>query len=162
MPKMIGMMRLGRDAELRYTPNNEPVTNLSLAYAHGKAGQDGKRPTQWIDATLWGKRAEALTPYLTKGGLHCFTLDELHLQTFQKQDGSSGTKIVARVLDVELGGARQDAAPAPAPAARPAPPPQRQAPTPAPRGSTGSGFDDMDSDIPFRDPLSYRGAHWLF
>ena len=52
MPKMIGMMRLGRDAELRYTPNNEPVTNLSLAYAHGKAGQDGKRPTQWIDATL--------------------------------------------------------------------------------------------------------------
>lgn len=154
MPKMIGMMRLGRDAELRYTPNNEPVTNLSLAYAHGKAGQDGKRPTQWIDATLWGKRAEALTQYLTKGGLHCFTLDELNNQTFQKQDGSTGTKLVARVLDVELG-PRQDAAPA----ARPAPPPQRQAPAPAPRGSTGSGFDDMDDDIPFRDPLSYRGAH---
>ena len=146
MPKMIGMMRLGRDAELRYTPNNEPVTNLSLAYAHGKAGQDGKRPTQWIDAALWGKRAEALTQYLTKGGLHCFTLDELNIQTFQKQDGSSGTKLVARVLDVELG-ARQDAAPAPAPAARPAPPPQRQAPAPAPRPS--SGFDDMDDDIPF-------------
>lgn len=144
MPKMIGMMRLGRDAELRYTPNNEPVTNLSLAYAHGKAGQDGKRPTQWIDATLWGKRAEALTQYLTKGGLHCFTLDELNIQTFQKQDGSSGMKLVARVLDVELG-ARQDAAPAPA--ARPAPPPQRQAPAPAPRPS--SGFDDMDDDIPF-------------
>lgn len=149
MPKMIGMIRLGRDAELRYTPNNEPVTNLSLAYAHGKAGQDGKRPTQWIDATLWGKRAESLAPYLAKGGLHCFTLDELHIQTFQKQDGSSGTKMVARVLDVELGGARQDAEPAPAPAARPAPPPQRQAPAPAPRGSTGSGFDDMDSDVPF-------------
>ena len=150
MPKMIGMMRLGRDAELRYTPNNEPVTNLSLAYAHGKAGQDGKRPTQWIDATLWGKRAEALTQYLTKGGLHCFTLDELNIQTFQKQDGSTGTKLVARVLDVELG-SRQDPAPAtaPAPAARPAPPPQRQAPAPAPRGSTGSGFDDMDDDIPF-------------
>lgn len=146
MPKMIGMMRLGRDAELRYTPNNEPVTNLSLAYAHGKAGQDGKRPTQWIDATLWGKRAEALTQYLTKGGLHCFTLDELNIQTFQKQDGSTGTKLVARVLDVELG-SRQDAATAPA--ARPAPPPQRQAPAPAPRSSTGSGFDDLDSEIPF-------------
>lgn len=145
MPKMIGMMRLGRDAELRYMPNNEPVTNLSLAYAHGKAGQDGKRPTQWIDATLWGKRAEALTQYLTKGGLHCFTLDELHIQTFQKQDGSTGTKLVARVLDVELG-ARQEPATAPAP--RPAPPP-RQAPAPAQRGTSGSGFDDMDDDIPF-------------
>lgn len=26
-------------------------------------------------------------------------------------------------------------------------------------GGGGSGFDDMDDDIPFRDPLSYRGAH---
>lgn len=26
-------------------------------------------------------------------------------------------------------------------------------------GHGGSGFDDMDDDIPFRDPLSYRGAH---
>ena len=149
MPKMIGMMRLGRDAELRYTPNNEPVTNLSLAYAHGKAGQDGKRPTQWVDATLWGKRAEALTQCLTKGGLHCFTLDELNIQTFQKQDGSTGTKLVARVLDVELG-SRQDAAPAaaPAPAARPAPPPPPPRPAPAPTSS--SGFDEFDSsDVPF-------------
>ena len=150
MPKMIGMMRLGRDAELRYTPNNEPVTNLSLAYAHGKAGRDGKRPTQWIDATLWGKRAEALTQYLTKGGLHCFTLDELNIQTFQKQDGSTGTKLVARVLDVELG-SRQDAAPAPA--ARPSAP--AYAPRPAPPAApaaparSSSGFDDMDDDIPF-------------
>jgi len=146
MPKMIGMMRLGRDAELRYTPNNEPLASLSLAYAHGKAGQDGKRPTQWIDATLWGKRAESLTQYLTRGGLHCFTLDELHIQTFQKQDGSSGTKLVARVLDVELG-ARQDAAsPAPAPPPPARPPAPRPAPAPAP--SAGSGFDDMDDDIP--------------
>ena len=132
MPKMIGMMRLGRDAELRYTPNNEPVTNLSLAYAHGKAGQDGKRPTQWIDATLWGKRAEALTQYLTKGGLHCFTLDELNIQTFQKQDGSTGTKLVARVLDVELG-SRQDAAPAPAAHPAPPPPPPTASPSAPPR-----------------------------
>lgn len=142
MPKMIGMMRLGRDAELRYTPNNEPVTNLSLAYAHGKAGQDGKRPTQWIDATLWGKRAEALTQYLTKGGLHCFTLDELNIQTFQKQDGSTGTKLVARVVDVELASPKQPSA-APAPAPRPTP-------RPAPAPSVGGGFDDMgDDDIPF-------------
>lgn len=36
-------------------------------------------------------------------------------------------------------------------------PAQRSAPAPA--GGSGSGFDDMDDDIPFRDPLSYRGAH---
>ena len=38
-------------------------------------------------------------------------------------------------------------------------PAQKPAPRPAPQ-SAGSGFDDLDNgDIPFRDPLSYRGAH---
>lgn len=41
-------------------------------------------------------------------------------------------------------------------AAEPAPAP-KAAPAPAPR-ATG-GFDDMDDDIPFRDPLSYTGMH---
>jgi hypothetical protein len=37
--------------------------------------------------------------------------------------------------------------------------PSRQAP--APRGSQGSGFSDMDDDIPFRDPMAYRGHHLI-
>ena len=41
-----------------------------------------------------------------------------------------------------------------APRPAPAPPPAQRA--------ANSGFDDLDSDIPFRDPLSYRGAHWVF
>ena len=45
-----------------------------------------------------------------------------------------------------------------APAPRQAPAPTRQ----APRGSQGSGFSDMDDDIPFRDPIAYRGHHWTF
>lgn len=157
MPKLIGLMRLGKDVVLRYTQNNEPVANIALAYNYGKPDHENKRPTTWIDATLWGKRAEALAPYLTKGGLHCFTLDELHTEHFTRQDGSAGTKLVARVLDVELG-SRQDAghatqAPAPAPAPRPAPAPQQPAPAPAPMAppptAAGSGFSDMDDDIPF-------------
>jgi hypothetical protein len=37
--------RLGRDAELRYTPNGDAVCNLALACEYGRKGQDGKRPT---------------------------------------------------------------------------------------------------------------------
>ena len=34
------------------------------------------------------------------------------------------------------------------------------APKPAPKPApVGSGFDDMSDDIPFRDPMAYRGAH---
>lgn len=149
MPKMIGMMTLGRDAELRYTQSGEPVASLSLAYKFGKADPSGKRPTTWIDASLWGKRAESLAPYLTKGGQHCFTLDELHIETFQRQGGPDGIKLAAKVLDVELGARGAEPAPAPAAAPRPAPP-HRPAPTaaqrPAPAPATAG---DMDDDIPF-------------
>jgi hypothetical protein len=58
------------------------------------------------------------------------------IQTFRKQDGTEGIKLAARVGDLELiagQGEAQQQTPAPT-----------RAPAPAP-----SGFDDMDSDIPF-------------
>lgn len=142
MPKMIGMMRLGRDAEIRSLQDGTAVAGLSLAYNYGKADQSGNRPTTWIDASLFGKQAESLAPYLLKGSVHEFTLEGLHIQTFDKRDGGQGTKIAARVLSVELGPKTQGAAAAPR-----APAPAPRAPAPAPRAP--SGFDDMDSDIPF-------------
>jgi len=137
MAKMIGMMRLGRDAELRYTEAGDPVARLSLAYNYGKADHTGRRPVTWVDASLWGKRAEALSPYLLKGTAHCFTLDEVHIETYESAKGP-GHKLVGRVMDVELG-ARQEAAPATRTQQ-----PQRQAPA-----RPASDFSDMDSDIPF-------------
>lgn len=141
--KTIGLARLGRDAEVRYTPGGDAVCNLSLAVNYGQKAADGNRPTQWIDATLWGKRAESLAQFLTKGSVHCFTLEDVHLETYQGKNGE-GVKLVARVLDVELGprvGGEQQAAPAqrqPAPTA---------APRPQPKPATN--FSDMDDDIPF-------------
>lgn len=140
MPKLTGLMRLGRDAEVRYTPSGEPVANLSLAYNFGKRGDDGKRPSQWIDAALWGDRAKSLAEYLSKGSQHLFVIDDVHIESFRLRDGTPGQKLAGRVTDIELGA---NAAPAPAPA-----PASRQAAAPRPQ-STGSGFDDMDSEIPF-------------
>jgi single-strand DNA-binding protein len=100
--KTIGLARLGRDAELRYTPSGEAVCNLSLAVNYGKKGQDGNRPTQWIEGSLWGKQAEALAPFLVKGSVHCFALADLHIEEFQGKNGP-GVKLVARVEGVELG-----------------------------------------------------------
>lgn len=141
MPQMIGLFRLGRNAELRTTTDGTPVASLSLAYNHGTKGPDGKRPTEWIDATLWGRQAEVLTPYLTKGGMHCFTLDDVHLQTFARRDGSPGTKLVARVSSLELGGRGDGQAQVPNAAAH--------APTYAPPAPAHSGLGGMDDDVPF-------------
>ncbi|MBN9410868.1 MAG: single-stranded DNA-binding protein [Burkholderiales bacterium] len=143
MAKLIGLFTLGRDAEVRETSGGDPVANLSLAYNYGRKGADGKRPTQWVEASLWGERAEKLEEYLTKGSQFLFELDDLHIETFERREGGQGHKLVARVVDLEFTrGGSQDRAPAPAPA-----PANRRAPAPAPRPS--SGFDDMDDDIPF-------------
>jgi single-strand DNA-binding protein len=157
------MARLGKDAELRFAPDGTAVCNLSLAVSYGKA-QDGKRPTQWIEASLWGKQAEALAQYLTKGSMHCFALSDLHIETYQGQNGE-GHKLVARVDSVELGPRMDAPQGAPQQPARPAPArnayadakgvparpaaPARQA---AQSYGVGSGFDSMDEDIPFASP----------
>ena len=143
MAQLFGLARLGRDAELRTTAQGEHVAGLSLAFSYGRKGQDGKRPTQWVDGALWGKLAEAISPYLLRGSNVSVTLDDVHIETFRKADGTDGIKLVGRVSSIELAGGNQ-ATQAPRPAA-PAP-----RPAPVPKAApAGSGFDDMDDDIPF-------------
>ena len=148
--QMIGLARLGRDAETRTLASGKIVANLSLAVSYGQRGQDGNRPTQWIEASIWDRQAEALAPFLTRGSVHCFTLSDVHMETYRKNDGGEGTKMVARVDRVDLG-PRADGgghATAPAPQQRQAPAPRPPAPAPAPAPAAG-GFSDMDDDIPF-------------
>ena len=140
MAQLIGLARLGRDAELRTTQSGDAVASLSLAMDY-RAGRE--KETQWVDGALYGKQADALAQYLVKGKLICVTLDDVHIEEYPKRDGGTGTKLVGRVSKLELaGGGRDDGE-------RTAPPAQRQAPKPAPK-SSASGFDDMDdSDVPF-------------
>ena len=133
-----GFARLGRDAELRTTGNGDSVATLALAFTRRVKGE---KLTQWVDGALWGKRAEALAPYLLKGGLVAVTLEDMHIETFTGKNGE-GHKLAARVIDVELAGGSKDSSAAPAPQRPPAPP--RAAPAPA-----SSGFQDVDDDVPF-------------
>jgi single-strand DNA-binding protein len=147
--KLIGLVRLGRDAETRYTSTGDAVCGFSAAFNYGRKGDDGKQPSQWVEFSLWGQRAERLSEYLLKGTQLFVVASDVHVETYEKRDGGSGVKLVARVDDLQFAGSKADgggeqrqAAPAPAPRA-PAPAPRQAAP------KTGTGFDDMDSDIPF-------------
>lgn len=153
---LTGVFRLGRDTECRYLPSGEAIANLSLAHNYGKRKEDGTRATTWIDAGLWGKRAEALATHLTKGATVFAVLEDLHIEEFERRDGGTGSKLVARVMALEFVGSRaerergaeqqQASRPSAPPAAAPA-----RAPAPAPKAApkSGTGFDDMDDDIPF-------------
>lgn len=121
MATIAGLFRLGRDAELRKVEDGTSVLNLALAYNHGQKGQDGKRPSQWVDAAMFGKRAEAIAQYLTKGVSVFATLDDPYVHTYTKKDGGTGSTLRAKVSQIEFaGGSGQQAtkpAPKPAPAA---------------------------------------------
>lgn len=137
--------RLGRDVELRRTPGGDAVAELALACNYGRKGDDGRKPTQWVRATLWGKQAEALAPYLTKGKGLVLVLDDVNVREYQSKSGT-GHSLEGRVIGLEFTGAGSSEAEAPA--ARPAPTRPAPARSPAPQ-RPATGFDDMNDDIPF-------------
>lgn len=145
--KANGLARLGRDAELRHLNNGDAVVNLALAFSYGKKGEDGSRPTQWLDAAMFGKRAETLAQYLTKGSMINVYVSDVHIETYEGRQGS-GHKLVARVDDIELvpNGNKQDQQSA---SQRPAPQPARQAPPPRPASGVSHANTFDDQDIPF-------------
>lgn len=128
MAILTGLFTLGRDCELRSTPSGDQVATLALAYNYGKK-QDGKQPTQWVRATLWGKRAESLAQHLTKGKQIFATLEDVNVREFEKQDGTKSFSLEARVSDLEFTRGQSQAQ---------APAPQRQ-----PAGDFG-GYGDVD------------------
>ena len=141
MAQLIGLARLGRDAELRTTQSGDAVASLSLAMDY-RAGRE--KETQWVDGALWGKMAETLTQYLVKGKLVFVVLDDVHIEEFQRRDGTAGTKLVGRVSKIELAGGGERAE------ERAAPRPQRDlTPRAVAQQIDSHGFDDMDDDIPF-------------
>ena len=67
--KAVLIGRLGKDPELRYTQSGTGVANFSLATDRSWKGEDGQkqRETTWHNIVVWGKRAEVVKEYLTKG-----------------------------------------------------------------------------------------------
>lgn len=146
MAQIVGIFRLGRDAELRYTGSNEAVATLALAYNYGQKGQDGNKPSQWIEAAFWGKRAEAMAPHLSKGGLIYAVINDPHVETWTKKDQTTGFKLVGKVSEIEFaGGGRSSGGSQQGSSYESAP--QRPAPSSRPKPS----FDDLGDDIPFAD-----------
>ena len=142
MATLTGVFTLGRDAESRVTPSGKTVVQLHVAYNYGRKGDDGNRPSQWLRLAMFGAQAEKLAPHFTKGKQVSLRIHDVHIATFQKQDGSTGTSLEGIAeFDDFVRGPRQEGgsspAPAPRPTARPAPAPQQ------------GGHDDFMDSIPF-------------
>ena len=67
--RLVLVGRLGRDPEMRYTPQGTPVTSISVATSRKYNTADGqaKEETVWFRVQVWGKQGETVNQYLTKG-----------------------------------------------------------------------------------------------
>ena len=105
-----GIGRLAKEPKMQYTANGSALTNLTVAM---KSGFGEKQETIWVDLVSFGKQAETLNQYLSKGKRIAFTAELRKVRTYEKQDHSTGVNLDARILDFEFvdAGAKQDSEP---------------------------------------------------
>lgn len=154
--KVILVGNLGRDPEVRYSPDGVAICNVSIATTsqwRDKASGERREETEWHRVVFYNRLAEIAGEYLRKGRA---VYVEGRIKTRKWQDKETGqdrysTEIVADQMQM-LGGRDSGGGSADdggdfnqAPARRPAQQPRPAAPAAAPAGNLA----DMDDDIPF-------------
>ena len=147
--KVILVGNLGRDAELRYTPGGAAVATLNLATTEVFKDREGqkKEDTQWHRVILWGKTAETLQDYLTKGK-QIYVEGKLQTRKWKDKDGNDKYTTEVRGDRVVLlsGGGRGDAAGRGEGGGRSTP---SAASDDFSHGEPGGSVELTDDDIPF-------------
>jgi single-strand DNA-binding protein len=93
--------RLTRDAELKYTANGQAVSKFSIAVNRSvKKGDQWESEPSYFDITLWGKRAEGLDQYLTKGKQ--IGVDGELRQDRWQQDGQNRSRVEVIASNINL------------------------------------------------------------
>ena len=164
--KVIIVGNLGRDPEMRTFPSGDQVANVTIATTDkwkDKQSGEMKEATEWHRVTFNGRLAEIAGQYLRKGS-QVYVEGSLRTRKWTDQAGVEKYSTEVRADQMQMLGSRQggsdqggDDGYSQTPAPAPAPRQQSRAPAPAPRAA--SGFDQMDGEIPFRDPLARRGLH---
>ena len=144
--KVILIGNLGKDPEIRYMPNGDAVTNITLATTEtwkDKAGEKQEK-TEWHRITFYRKLAEIAGEYLKKGR-SVYVEGRLETRKWTDKAGTDRytTEIIAndmKMLGSKPGGSSFEVE-------------NKNAKTPPPKDSSASnrnsGFGDMDDDIPF-------------
>ena len=102
---------LGRDPELRYTPQGVAVCNFSIATNERKRDKAGEFQdvTTWFRVTLWNKLAENANKYLTKGS-QVYVEGRLKVEEWTDRDGKSRYTLEVQASDMQFLGSRGGAA----------------------------------------------------
>jgi single-strand DNA-binding protein len=106
--KIIVIGNLGRDPELRYTPQGNAVCNFSVATSEKKRDKAGEMQevTIWFRVTTWGKQAETASKYLTKGR-PVYVEGRLRVDEWTDRDGKNRYTLEVNASDLHFIGSGQ-------------------------------------------------------
>jgi len=112
--KIIVVGNLGRDPELRYTPQGKAVCDFSIATNEKKRDKAGEMQdvTTWFKITLWERQAENASKYLTKGS-SVYIEGRLRLEEWTDREGNTRQTLAVQGTDMHFigggsGGGRSD------------------------------------------------------
>jgi single-strand DNA-binding protein len=85
--KFMGIGNIGKEPELRFMANGQPVLNFSIAMTVKVTNNDGesRELTEWMDVTIFGKLAETMNQYLSTGKA-VFVEGHLHTRTWHNDE----------------------------------------------------------------------------
>lgn len=98
--------RLGRDPEMRYTPDGTPVCTFSVATDRGFGD---KKTTVWYRVTAWRKTAEACNSFLSKGRMVLVEGELAEPKPYQGKDKEWRASLDVTALNVKFLGGRDEA-----------------------------------------------------
>jgi single-strand DNA-binding protein len=94
---------LGRDPEMRYTPQGTAVTSFSVAVSRQVGSRDGEQQeeTDWFRVTAWDKLAEICNQYLTKGQ-RVYIEGRVSMRMWDGNDGQKHGSLELRASDMMM------------------------------------------------------------
>ncbi|MCI0663446.1 MAG: single-stranded DNA-binding protein [Acidobacteria bacterium] len=100
---------LGKDPEIRYTPDGQAVCNFSVATSERRKDRTGEAQeiTTWFKITVWGKRAEVANQYLAKGK-QIYIEGTLRQEEWTDREGTKRTSLVVNASDFQFLGTKGD------------------------------------------------------
>jgi single-strand DNA-binding protein len=98
---------LGRDPELSYLPSGQSVAKFSLATSRSYKDKSGemKEETEWHNIVAWGKLAEIVSQYLTKGR-QAYVEGRIQSRTWEGRDGQKRTSVDIVAENIQMLGGR--------------------------------------------------------
>ena len=142
--KVLLMGRLTREPEMRSTPSGKTVCQFGLAVNRIYNNSNGERQeeTTFVDVEAWGRQAETISKYVTKGN-PLFIEGRLKLDTWENKEGEKRSRMKVVLENMQLisqrgeggGYSQSDSAP-----------PARES---SPASASTSKSEDIEEDVPF-------------